>query len=120
MLSRRAALVAAAAASSVFVTPAFTTETKPFTIDLRNQTVGGRILIAPSTPEMNEQTTTAADEAMQRLRYTWERNAVNNWQNDPLAPFTSFVGTGANFLWMAYDNPNYNVQVIAASLIASW
>ena len=30
MLSRRAALVAAAAASFVFVTPAFSTETKPF------------------------------------------------------------------------------------------
>jgi MtrB/PioB family decaheme-associated outer membrane protein len=55
-----------------------------------------------------------------RLRYTWERNAVNNWQNDPLAPFTSFVGTGTNFLWMAYDNPNYNVHVIAGSLIATW
>ena len=31
MLSRRAALLAAAAASYVFVTPAFSTETKPFT-----------------------------------------------------------------------------------------
>ena len=31
MLSRRAALLAAAAASSVFVTPAFSTETKQFT-----------------------------------------------------------------------------------------
>src|SRR5215831_1717064 len=33
MLSRRAALLAAAAASYVFVTPAFSTETKPFTQD---------------------------------------------------------------------------------------
>ena len=33
MLSRRAALLAAAAASSVFVTPAFATETKPFIQD---------------------------------------------------------------------------------------
>src|SRR6516165_2781001 len=33
MLSRRAALLAAVAASSVFVTPAFSTETKPFTQD---------------------------------------------------------------------------------------
>ena len=54
------------------------------------------------------------------LRYTWERNAVSNWQNDPLAPFTSFVGNGANFLWMAYNNPNYNVHMIAGSLIATW
>ena len=60
-----------------------------------------------------------------KLRYTWERNAVNNWQNDSLAPFTPFLnGTGAiptsSFLWLAYDNPNYNAQMIAASLIASW
>ena len=33
MLSRRAALLAGAAASSVFVTPAFTAEPKPFTRD---------------------------------------------------------------------------------------
>ena len=60
-----------------------------------------------------------------KLRYTWERNAVNNWQNDLIAPFTPFLnGTGAiptsSFLWLAYDNPNYNVQMIAGSLIASW
>ena len=62
-----------------------------------------------------------------RLRYTWERNAVANWQNDPLAPFTSSVNptsaAGAlsnTTLWMAYDNPNYNVQAIAASLIVKW
>jgi hypothetical protein len=53
-----------------------------------------------------------------KLRYTWERNSVNNWQNDPLAPFTSFVAT--NFLWMAYNNPNYNVHMLAGSLIATW
>ena len=27
-----------------------------------------------------------------KLRYTWERNGVNNWQNDPLAPFTNITG----------------------------
>ena len=56
-----------------------------------------------------------------KLRYTWERNSVNNWQNDSLAPFTPFLNsTSSSFLWLAYDNPNYNVQLIAASLIASW
>jgi Putative outer membrane beta-barrel porin, MtrB/PioB len=56
-----------------------------------------------------------------KLRYTWERNAVNNWQNDSLAPFTPFLNSAtSSFLWLAYDNPNYNVQTIAASLIASW
>jgi hypothetical protein len=56
-----------------------------------------------------------------RLRYTWERNIVNNWQNDPLAPFTSFVATpGTSFLWLAYENPNYTIQMLAASLVATW
>ena len=53
-----------------------------------------------------------------KLRYTWERNSVSNWQNDPLAPFTPSVSATA--IWLAYDNPNYNVQMIAASLVASW
>jgi len=54
-----------------------------------------------------------------KLRYTWERNSVTNWQNDPLAPFTSTPGL-ADAIWLAYSNPNYNVQMIAASLIAFW
>jgi hypothetical protein len=54
-----------------------------------------------------------------KLRYTWERNGVNNWQNDPLAPFTDIPGL-TNSLWLGYDNPNYNVHLIAASLIATW
>ena len=53
-----------------------------------------------------------------KLRYTWERNSVNNWQNDELAPFTSSVVTTG--IWLASVNPNYNVQMLAASLIASW
>jgi hypothetical protein len=62
-----------------------------------------------------------------RLRYTWESNAVNNWQNDPLAPYTASMNptsaTGAGStqqLWMSYNNPNYNVQALAASLIVQW
>ena len=56
-----------------------------------------------------------------KLRYTWERNSVNNWQNDSLAPFTPFINSASSsFLWLASDNPNYNVQIVAASLMASW
>ena len=55
-----------------------------------------------------------------RLRYTWESNSVSNWQNDPLAPYTDIPGFTANALWLAYDNPNYNVQMLSASLIARW
>ena len=54
-----------------------------------------------------------------RLRYTWESNQVTNWQNDPLAPFTDISGM-TNAIWLAYDNPNYNVQMLSASLIARW
>ncbi|MGP0094457.1 MAG: MtrB/PioB family decaheme-associated outer membrane protein [Xanthobacteraceae bacterium] len=53
-----------------------------------------------------------------KLRYTWERSSVSNWQNDPLAPFTPSVSATA--IWLAYDNPNYNVQMLSASLIARW
>jgi hypothetical protein len=53
-----------------------------------------------------------------KLRYTWERNSVSNWQNDPMAPFTPV--TGNQDLWLAFFNPNYNVQMVAASLIAIW
>jgi hypothetical protein len=54
-----------------------------------------------------------------RLRYTWENNTVTNWQNDALAPFTDIPGM-QNSIWMAYDNPNYNVHMLSASLIARW
>jgi MtrB/PioB family decaheme-associated outer membrane protein len=53
-----------------------------------------------------------------KLRYAWERNMVTNWQNDPIAPVTSSISTGA--LFMDYDNPNYNVQAVSASLIVKW
>ncbi len=57
---------------------------------------------------------------LMRLRYTWESNSVSNWQNDALAPYTDIPGFTANALWLAYDNPNYNVQMLSASLIARW
>jgi len=52
------------------------------------------------------------------LRYTWEKNSVASWQNDLLLQFTPSVSSSALFL--GFDNPNYNIQMIAASLIASW
>jgi hypothetical protein len=54
-----------------------------------------------------------------RLRYTWERNAVSNWQNDTVAPFNPAINSGYG-IYLGYDNPNYNVQMVGASLIASW
>jgi MtrB/PioB family decaheme-associated outer membrane protein len=53
-----------------------------------------------------------------KLRYTWEKNSVANWANDLLTPFTP--GVSGSALFLGFDNPNYNVQMLAASLIASW
>ena len=53
-----------------------------------------------------------------KLRYTWEHNSVANWQNDLVVPFAATQN--ANALFMAADNPNYNIQMLAASLVASW
>ena len=53
-----------------------------------------------------------------KLRYSWEHNAVANWQNDLVVPFAATQN--ANALFMGADNPNYNIQLLAASLVASW
>ncbi len=53
-----------------------------------------------------------------KLHYAWERNAVNNWQNDPLAPINN-VGE-PTLIYLAYNNPNYNVHLLAASLAYTW
>ena len=51
-----------------------------------------------------------------KLHYVWERNAEDNWANDPLTPYNTISSN----LWMGWDNPNYNVHMLMASLIASW
>lgn len=53
-----------------------------------------------------------------KLRYAWERNSVANWANDPLAPFSPTVSTTS--IWLAGDNPNYNVHLLGASLAFTW
>jgi hypothetical protein len=53
-----------------------------------------------------------------KLRYAWERNAVTNWQDDPLAPFSPIVTTQG--IWLAANNPNYNVHLLAGSLAYAW
>jgi MtrB/PioB family decaheme-associated outer membrane protein len=56
-----------------------------------------------------------------KLHYTWESNSVSNWQNDPLAPYNvPALASGTSALFMAYDNPNYNVQMLSASLAFKW
>jgi MtrB/PioB family decaheme-associated outer membrane protein len=55
-----------------------------------------------------------------KLHYAWERNSVSNWSNDPLDPNGLIVASGPNAIWMAYDNPNYNVHMLMASLAFTW
>jgi|NGEPerStandDraft_6_1074524.scaffolds.fasta_scaffold10348_2 MtrB/PioB family decaheme-associated outer membrane protein len=52
-----------------------------------------------------------------KLHYAWERNSVSNWANDPVAPFNTWAGSA---LFMSYDNPNYNVHMLMASLAYAW
>jgi len=55
-----------------------------------------------------------------KIRYTWERNAVANWQ-DANTPDIWFYDQGANrMLSMGAINPNYNVQMLVASLAVKW
>jgi hypothetical protein len=59
-------------------------------------------------------------EVKAKLHYAWERNAVNNWAQDPLMPLGNPTGSNAAVIYMAYDNPNYNVHLLAASLAFKW
>ncbi len=55
-----------------------------------------------------------------KLHYAWESNSVSNWANDPLAPYDPTFASGSYALFMALDNPNYNVQMLLASLEFKW
>jgi MtrB/PioB family decaheme-associated outer membrane protein len=54
-----------------------------------------------------------------KLHYAWESNSESNWANDPLTPYSTLTGMTTT-LWMAWNNPNYNVQMLSASIVASW
>jgi len=54
-----------------------------------------------------------------KLHYAWERNAEDNWANDPLTPYTNMPSL-TNRLWLSWYNPNYNVHMLMGSLIAAW
>jgi len=53
-----------------------------------------------------------------KLHYAWERNAVANWANDPVALYNPVIASSA--LFMAGNNPNYNVHLLMASLAYTW
>ncbi len=56
-----------------------------------------------------------------KLRYAWERNSVANWQNDLMQNYMQPTDANAGFMvWLAGNNPNYDVQLIAGSLAFTW
>jgi MtrB/PioB family decaheme-associated outer membrane protein len=56
-----------------------------------------------------------------KLRYVWERNNVTNWQIDSMNTFMYSLDNATGYMtWMAYNNPNYNVHLIMASLAFAW
>ena len=56
-----------------------------------------------------------------KLRYAWERNSVANWQNDLMQNYMQATDPNAVYMvWLAGNNPNYNVHLIAASLAWTW
>jgi hypothetical protein len=56
-----------------------------------------------------------------RLRYAWENNSVTNWQTDVMQTYMYSVTNVAGYMtWMAWNNPNYNVHRIGASLAFAW
>jgi MtrB/PioB family decaheme-associated outer membrane protein len=66
-------------------------------------------------------------EVVTKLRYTWERNHNTNWATDnfsPYSPSSADAGgdttNGGRSLFLAYNNPNYTAQIIAASLALKW
>jgi MtrB/PioB family decaheme-associated outer membrane protein len=70
-------------------------------------------------------------EALIKLRYAFERNSVNDWQINDMQPYmylppcvtgASSIGVCGNnmMLWLAGDNPNYNVHLLAVALALKW
>jgi MtrB/PioB family decaheme-associated outer membrane protein len=56
-----------------------------------------------------------------KLRYAWERNSVTSWNNDLMDTYMYSVTNSTGYMtWMAFNNPNYNVHIIAASLAVTW
>jgi MtrB/PioB family decaheme-associated outer membrane protein len=57
-----------------------------------------------------------------KLRYAYERNRVTNWQNEKVQTYMWSTNnqTLGYQTWLAGDNPNYNVHLLAASLVVSW
>jgi len=61
-------------------------------------------------------------EVTAKLRYAYERTSVTNYQNDGMQAYMwSTNNTTIGYqTWLAGDNPNYDVHLVAASLDFKW
>jgi MtrB/PioB family decaheme-associated outer membrane protein len=60
-------------------------------------------------------------EAFAKLRYVWERNSVNNIDQDIMQAYMFPLINNSGFMtWMAFDNPNYNAHLMGVSLGVKW
>jgi MtrB/PioB family decaheme-associated outer membrane protein len=56
-----------------------------------------------------------------KLMYAWERNSMGNQQNDIMNNYMFNVASGTGYMtWMAFDNPNYNVHMLAGAIGFGW
>jgi MtrB/PioB family decaheme-associated outer membrane protein len=56
-----------------------------------------------------------------KLLYAWERNSMGNWQIDIMNNYMIQVSSSTGYMtWMAFDNPNYNVHMLAGAIGFSW
>jgi MtrB/PioB family decaheme-associated outer membrane protein len=75
-------------------------------------------------PAMLAQVGTKA-EVFLKLHYMWEESSVTNWQNNATSVYmysTLNPSTVSlkDMIFMAGDNPNYNTQLLMASLVVKW
>jgi MtrB/PioB family decaheme-associated outer membrane protein len=56
-----------------------------------------------------------------KLLYAWERNRMGNWQIDIMNDYMLNVSSSTGYMtWMAFDNPNYDVQMVAGAIGFQW
>jgi hypothetical protein len=56
-----------------------------------------------------------------KLLYAWERNSMGNWQIDMMTNYMQQISASTGYMtWMAFDNPNYNVHMLAGAIGFSW
>jgi MtrB/PioB family decaheme-associated outer membrane protein len=56
-----------------------------------------------------------------KLMYAWERNSQANWQIDIMQNYMFNVSNSTGYMtWMAFDNPNYNVHMLAGAIGFAW